>query len=213
MIGRLTGRYEPLDQGTALIDVGGVGYLVFASSRALSAWDQAARGSATAEVSALIETHVREDHIHLYGFTDAAERAWFRLLLAVQGVGAKVALAVLSVLDTDSLHRAIAAGDKATIARADGVGPKLAARIASELKDKVPKLPVAPAGGRGAIAVASPMVDPAAASLAEDCVSALSNLGFAPLEAGRVVARLLADQPEMRFDALMRAALKELSPR
>lgn len=208
MIGRLTGRYEPIEANTALIDVGGVGYVVFASARALSAWDAAGRDGAS--VTALIETHVREDHIHLYGFIDVAERSWFRLLLAVQGVGAKVALAVLSVLEPDALHRAVAAGDTKAITRADGVGPKLAGRIAAELKDKMPKIPIPVAvrtAGAATVATAMGLVGTAA-----EVSSALSNLGFPPSQADPLVTRLAAEQPDAGFDALLRAALKELSP-
>ncbi|NJO35181.1 MAG: Holliday junction branch migration protein RuvA, partial [Rhodospirillales bacterium] len=131
MIGKLTGTLDSISGDAALIDVGGVGYVVHAASRTLSKL-----GPNGAPVSLLIETHVREDAINLYGFWDATERDWFRLLTTVQGVGAKVALAILSVLAPDDLSLAIAAQDKAIVTRAPGVGPKLAQRIVSELKDK-----------------------------------------------------------------------------
>ena len=131
MIGSLTGLVDHAGKDEAVIDVGGVGYLVFASARTLDALPPA--GSS---VRLMIETHVREDHIHLYGFADRQERDWFRLLTTVQGVGARVALALLSVLTPDALATAIAAQDRAAIAQAEGIGPKLAARILNELKDK-----------------------------------------------------------------------------
>ncbi len=140
MIAKLTGLIDSTDGEGAVLDVGGVGYLVFCSARTLARLP--ARGM---PASLLIETHVREDHIHLYGFADAGERDWFRLLTTVQGVGARLALAVLSVLGPDDLARAIAAADRASLARAPGVGPKLAGRIAAELKDKVGAVALGPA--------------------------------------------------------------------
>ncbi|MBL4748804.1 MAG: Holliday junction branch migration protein RuvA, partial [Magnetovibrio sp.] len=134
MIALLKGRIEDVGDGWAVIDVNGVGYLIFSSSRTLALL--AVGEAATVH----IETHVREDHIHLYGFLNTGERAWFKLLTTVQGVGAKVALALLSVLSSDELTHAIAAQDKAQVGRANGVGPKLAGRIVSELKDKVAHL-------------------------------------------------------------------------
>src|SRR5262249_35783672 len=150
-----------------ILDVGGVGYGIFCSSRTLAKLP--AKGTLA---SLLVETHVREDHIHLYGFADSAERDWFRLLITVQGVGARLGLALLGVLGPDDLPRALAAGDKASLSRAPGVGAKLAGRIIAELKDKV-----------GAIALG-----PAAIGLPErgaeaDAVSALVNLGYRRLEA------------------------------
>ena len=131
MIARLKGIIEDLGDDWAVIDVGGVGYLVFASGRTLGRL-------AVGEAAVLfIETHVREDHIHLYGFADTLDRDWFKLLTTVQGVGAKVGLAIQSVLSGDEVSRAILSGDKTAITRAPGVGPKLAQRIISELKDKV----------------------------------------------------------------------------
>ena len=195
MIAKLTGLIDSTGGEGAILDVGGVGYLVFCSTRTLAKLP--AKG---APASLLVETHVREDHIHLYGFADAAERNWFRLLTTVQGVGAKLALAVLGVLGPDDLARAIAAADKASLGRAPGVGPKLAGRIAAELKDKV-----------GGIALG------AAAELPErgaeaDAVSALVNLGYRRAEAFEAVAaatRRLGGGAAV--DALIRAGLKELS--
>src|SRR5205814_1660401 len=132
MIAKLAGILDSAGPDSAVIDVGGVGYLAFCSSRSLGRLPPPG-GAARL----LIETHVREDHIHLYGFVDTAERDWFRLLTTVQGVGARLALAMLSVLNPDALALAIFAQDKASLARADGVGAKLAARIVNELRDKV----------------------------------------------------------------------------
>ena len=131
MIGKLTGRVDSSGEDWAIVDVGGVGYLIYGSRRTLGGLP--GRDEA---VSLLIETHVREDHIHLFAFAEVAERDWFRLLLTVQGVGTRHALAILSVLGPEELTRAIAAQDKQALSRANGVGPKLASRIASELKDK-----------------------------------------------------------------------------
>ena len=196
MIAKLTGLLDQAGSDSAVIDVGGVGYLVFCSARSLGRMP--AKG---APVSLLIETHVREDHIHLYGFAEPAERDWFRLLTTVQGVGAKLALALLGVLSPDDLMRAIAAADKASLARAPGVGQKLAQRIATELKDKVRAVALGPAAAelpqRGSEA---------------DAVSALVNLGYRRAEAFDAVIeaarRLGASAP---VDALIRAGLKELS--
>jgi Holliday junction DNA helicase RuvA len=205
MIALLNGAIDSTGDNYAVVDVGGVGYLVFASRRTLERLP--ARGSA---VRLLIETHVREDHIHLYGFLDGAERAWFRLLTTVQGVGAKVALAVLSVLPPEELVHAIAAQDKHAIARADGVGPKLAARIASELKDKAGDIALGPAAFNGAGAAALSVA--AERGPAADAVSALVNLGYRRAEAFGAVAhatsRLGTDAP---LESLIKAGLKELS--
>ncbi|HZD25577.1 MAG TPA: Holliday junction branch migration protein RuvA, partial [Alphaproteobacteria bacterium] len=146
MIARLTGRLDSIGEGTCVIDVGGVGYLVFCSGRTLAGLPEV--GGA---VRLAIETHVREDHIHLYGFVESEERDWFRLLTAVQGVGARVALGVLSVLSPAEVGQAVLAQDKAMIARAPHVGPKLAGRICAELKDKAGAIALGPAlAGRAA---------------------------------------------------------------
>ena len=141
MIAKLAGIVDQVGPDGAVIDVGGVGYLAFCSTRTIGAAAAARRRRR----GCLIETHVREDHIHLYGFIDAAERDWFRLLTTVQGVGARLALAILSAVAPEALTLAIVAQDKAMLARADGVGPRLAARIANELRDKVGGLAMAPA--------------------------------------------------------------------
>ncbi|HEX6840527.1 MAG TPA: Holliday junction branch migration protein RuvA [Stellaceae bacterium] len=199
MIAMLAGIVDQRGSDSLVLDVNGVGYLVFASARTLGRVP--ARGE---PLRLLIETHVREDHIHLYGFADEAERSWFRLLTTVQGVGARLGLAILSVLAPDALATAILAQDKAALSRADGVGPKLATRIASELKDKVGGIALGPA-------VAAPAGAPEGAAAA-DAVSALVNLGYSRSDAFGAVAQAakrLGDAA--KIDALIRAGLQELS--
>ena len=198
MIGKLTGIVDSSGDDWVILDVGGVGYLVFCSGRTLGLLPPAGGGA-----TLWIETHVREDHIQLFGFADPAEHDWFKLLQTVQGVGAKMALAVLSALPPHDLVRAIAAQDKASIARAHGVGQKLAGRIASELKDKAGGIvlgPVAAAngGGRGEIS--------------EDAVSALVNLGYRRAEAFAAVAKASGDLGRgASVESLIKAGLKELA--
>lgn len=206
MIAALTGIVDSVGKDDAVIDVGGVGYLVFASARTLGSLP--AQG---ASVRLMIETHVREDHIHLYGFADRAERDWFRLLTTVQGVGARVGLALLSVLAPDEIATAIAAQDKAAITRADGVGPKLAARILNELKDKAGSVGGDPvvAAGAGASGAAS---GPAATAATTDAVSALVNLGYSRSDAFAAVARVAADLgDDADVGQIIPLALKELA--
>ena len=201
MIALLTGRVESLEDGSCVLDVNGVGYLVHASSRTLSALPPS---PATARL--LIETHVREDAIQLYGFADSAERDWFRLLTTVQGVGAKVALSVLSALSPRDLISAIAAGDRASLTRAPGVGPRLAVRLLTELRDKAGAMPSSSAGFP--IAVMRP------ASVADDAVSALTNLGYRRPEAQAAVARVVERLGDpATLDAVIRESLKELAQR
>lgn len=203
MIARLKGIVDQVGDDWAIIDVGGVGYLVYCPSRTLS---RLVVGSAT---QLHIETWVREDAILLYGFFDTPERDWFRLLTTVQGVGAKVGLALLSAAPPDQLIRAIAAGDKTVLTQASGVGPKLAIRILTELKDKVGGLMLGSAG-RDTASPSSPI--PAASGALEDAVSALVNLGYRRIEAfeaaGAALAELGDGTPET---ALIRAALKRLA--
>ncbi|HBK09320.1 MAG TPA: Holliday junction branch migration protein RuvA [Acetobacteraceae bacterium] len=201
MIAQLTGRVDALSDGTCVIDVGGVGYLVQASSRTLSALPQP-----PAPAKLLIETHVREDAIVLYGFADAAERDWFRLLTTVQGVGGKVALAILSAMSPRDLIGAIASGDKASLTRAQGVGPRLAVRLLTELKDKTGAMPTSAAGvSYTPIAAATP---------ADDALSALVNLGYRRPEAQQTVARVLERLGDgATLDGLIRDSLKELAQR
>jgi len=202
MIAKLTGILDSVGDDWAILDVGGVGYLVFCSSRTL------AQLPGTGEaVSVVIETHIREDHIHLYGFLDHAERDWFKLLTTVQGVGAKVGLCIQSVLGPKELTDAILAQDKGMITRAPGVGPKLATRLLTELKDKVGGMAsVAPAM---AGAVAANDTDRAAM---EDAVSALVNLGYRRGDAfGAVTGAMRSIGDDAGVEDLIRAGLKELT--
>ena len=195
MIAKLTGRLDAVSADAAVIDVGGVGYLVGASARTLTTL-----GPVGGHVVIFTEMLVAEDFIRLVGFATAAEQDWFRLLTSVQGVGGRVALGILSALDPVELHRAVATGDKAMVARAQGVGPKLAMRIVNELKDRtggaiptVGGLPAAPLAGASA-----------------DAVSALLNLGFRPAEAAGAVAAAEAELgADASLDALVRSALKK----
>ena len=200
MIAKLSGILDSAGPDGVVIDVGGVGYLVFCSARTLR--QLPAEGEA---LRLVIETHVREDHIHLYGFVDEAERGIYRLLTTVQGVGAKLALAILGALSPDALIAAIIAQDRAAMTQADGVGPKLAARIVNELRDKVGGLPAAGPRLPGAM----PALDGATA----DAVSALVNLGYRRVDAFGAVAkasRKIGGDPDL--NALIRGGLKELAP-
>lgn len=196
MIAHLKGILAGTGTDHAVIDVGGVGYLVGASARTL-----AALGPVGEAATLFTEMLVAEDSIRLVGFARPDERDWFRLLTGVQGVGARVALAILSVLDPAELSRAVAAQDKAMVARANGVGPKLAERIVRELKDKVGGVTLSPGAGPAPTAV------PGAA---QDAVSALLNLGFRPAEANAAVG---AAEEELGagagLDALVRLALRK----
>ena len=209
MIARLTGTLDAVGPEGAVVDVGGVGYLAFCSARTIGRLPPP--GGA---VRLFIETHVREDHIHLYGFADAAERDWFRLLVTVQGVGARLALAILSAAAPEALLLAIVAQDKAVLSQADGVGPRLAARIVNELRDKVGGLALAPSSPATAagevVAIAGAPGDRAAG----DAVSALVNLGYRRAEAfGAVAAASRRLGKEAALDALIRAGLQELARR
>jgi len=196
MIARLSGILAESGTDHAVLDVNGVGYLVQASTRTLSAI-----GATGGSVTLFTEMQVREDAITLFGFGSAGERDWFRLLTSVQGVGGRVALAILSVLEPADLTRAIASGDKAMIARANGVGPKLALRIANELKDKAGGIALGPAGSAGS---------PPGGGAVGDALSALANLGFRPAEASAAVtAAAEALGSDASLDALVRLALKK----
>ena len=209
MIAKLTGRIDSASSDSVVLDVGGVGYLVFCSARTI-----AAVGGAAGTVSLPIETHVREDHIHLYGFLDEAERGAFRLLTTVQGVGAKLALAILSVLPADALAQAIAAADRAALTQAPGVGPKLAVRILTELKDKA-ALIAAPFGVATALAQIAPAAAtdaPATGAAAADAVSALVNLGYGRSEAFAAIARATRTRgTDVPVETLIRDGLAHLA--
>jgi holliday junction DNA helicase RuvA len=203
MIGKLKGLVDSISEDALIVDVNGVGYVVAASARTLR------NLPAIGEAATLhIETQVREDSIRLFGFLLEAERDWFHLLQSVQGVGAKVALAILGILSTAELNQAIALQDKAMVARAPGVGPKLAARIVAELKDKGPAPGIADLGG--AIAGAAPAG--ALGRGAQDAVLALVNLGYSQPQAALAVARGVASLgADAQTAALIRLGLKELA--
>ncbi len=193
MIARLTGLLAETAADHAVIDVGGVGYQVQASARTLEAI-----GAVGGQVMLYTELQVREDAWTLFAFSSAGERDWFRLLTNVQGVGGKVALAILSVLPPDELHRAVASADAAMVARANGVGPKLAARIVNELKDKAGGVALGPAG------------TPAPRGTGADAVSALLGLGFRPAEANAAVNAANDELGgDASLDALVRLALRK----
>jgi len=203
MIAKLAGILDQVSADAAIVDVGGVGYLVFCSTRTLGRLPPPG-----APVKLLVETHVREDHIHLYGFADAAERDWFRLLTTVQGVGARLALSVLSALGPEQLGLAIVAQDRGLLAQADGVGPRLAARIVNELRDKAGSLALAPSAVMTAPAAGARPGEDAAA----DAVSALVNLGYRRAEAyGAVAAAAQRLGAAAAPEALIRAGLQELA--
>ena len=231
MIAKLRGIVDFIGEDSVIIDVNGVGYLVFASRRTLTMLPP--KGG---EAGLMIETHVREDHIHLYCFADNAEKQWFALLTTVQGVGAKVALALLSVLSPTDLLRAIAAQDTTALCRAPGIGPKVATRVVGELKDKASRLNLGPVA-----APAAPVAPPAATSskksaksakpaadvsidtgdaapvvddgaVLADAVSALVNLGYGRSEAFGAVGKAAQQAGEDKtLDTLIRLGLKELS--
>jgi len=207
MIARLKGVVDLVGDGWVILDVNGVGYMAFCSSRTLS---QLVIG----EVARLeVETHVREDHIHLYGFIDESERDWFRILTSVQGVGAKVGLAILGVLSGDELLQTIAAKDKAKITRTPGVGPKLATRILSELKDKVGNLALGIAAPNSAYNGNTKFDTGKASSSLSDAASALVNLGYGPAEALGAVSSVAANiDADPSVQELIRAGLRELAP-
>ena len=201
MIGRLRGRVDGRGEGWVLVDVGGVGYMVEGSARLMDGCPP--DGEA---VSLAIETYVREDQFRLFGFLSEEERSWFRLLMGVQGVGAKVALAIQSVLSPADLVQAVAAEDKAMVARAPGVGPKVAQCIVQELKDKVPETAFGAVAGAG---VGTP-----ASQAHLDAMSALTNLGYQRAEAHRALqaaGAASAGEADASAETLIRKALKELA--
>lgn len=219
MIGKLTGRLDHRAADHVLIDVGGVGYTVHCSDRTLAAMPPA--GQAVALYTELL---VREDLLQLFGFPTLYEREWHRLLISVQGIGAKASMAILGTLGAEGVARAIAIGDWSAIRAAPGVGPKIAQRVVNELKDKAPaamalggtvaeatgNAPATPSPAGTTATVAS--VAPAPGAQAE-ALSALQNLGYAPSEAARAVAEAAGDAPESDTAALIRAALRSLAPK
>jgi Holliday junction DNA helicase RuvA len=200
MIGKLRGKVDAIGESHLIIDVGGVGYEVQASARALRNLHVGDEATLT------IDTHVREDAIRLFGFTSEVERTWFRTLQSIQGVGSKVALAVLGTLSPQDLANAIALGNTAAVEQTNGVGKKLAQRIVLELKDKAPALSVA---GLNVPAGAAPKSDNNAAA---EAISALTNLGYQPMQAAQAVAVAMNELGEGADVAkLIRRGLKELA--
>jgi Holliday junction DNA helicase RuvA len=210
MIGRLTGEVAHVAEDHVLLDVGGVGYVVYCSSRTLGGLPPVGEGARL-----YTEMLVREDLMQLFGFPSMAEREWHRLLTTVQGVGAKVSLGILGTLGIEGISRAISLADATTVRRAPGVGPKLATRIVNELKNKAPAMMAT----AGAEAAAKPRKAPPGKDSAEsdpvasaDALSALMNLGYDGAEAASAVARAATDLPDADAQALIKAALKALAP-
>jgi Holliday junction DNA helicase RuvA len=200
MIGKLSGLIDSFGQGYVILDVQGVGYKINASQRTLAAIGQKGESA-----KLLIDTHVREDAITLFGFADAGEQQWLRLLTSEQGVGAKVGMAILSACPPERLGLIIASQDKAAITQADGVGPKLAIRILTELKDKAGKIEIGSAAKPGIQVVSGD-----AGGIDQDAVSALINLGYARADAYTAVMNARAKAND-NLQTLIREALKELS--
>lgn len=219
MIGRIAGRIDYRAADHVLVDVGGVGYLVFCSERTLAALP--GPGEAAALYTDLL---VRDDLLQLFGFTTLAEKEWHRLLMSVQGIGAKASLAILGLLGPDGVARAIALGDVAAVKAAKGIGPKTAQRVVLELKDKAPDVMAMAATQPGTSSTSPPplssqvdVVEPSpstssAASQAE-ALSALTNLGYAPADAASAVAQAMTDAEETTTPDLIRAALRLLAPK
>lgn len=202
MIGKLSGTIDSISGSHLILDVNGVGYVLTCSARTLRQI-----GTLKTATSLLVETHVREDAINLYGFADTEEQDWFKLLTTVQGVGAKVALSILGSLSPEQLVAVIASQDKAAMTQADGVGPKLALRLVTELKDKVPAFMAKPMqlhGGKAEGGVAS-------SSVASDALSALINLGYRRAEAFGAVSGVCHKNPSAKLDEVIRLSLSELS--
>jgi len=203
MIGKLTGRLDSISLNAVIVDVGGVGYEVTVGARTLTSLPPVGE-----TVTFAIDTHVREDEIRLFGFATEHERAWFKALQTVQGVGARIALAVLGTFSAAELANAVALQDKGQVARAPGVGPKVAARIVAELKDKMPSLApsLRPAGGLAPVAALPEGL------AARDAVSALTNLGYAHSEAAAAVSAAIGKAGrQARAEELIRLGLKELA--
>ncbi len=220
MIAKLRGVIDTIGEDYCVIDVNGVGYLVFASSKTLA---RLPRGG---NAALLIETVVREDSISLYGFADAWEKEWFLTLTKVQGVGAKVCLSILSALSPTQLAQAVAAQDKASFTRANGVGPKLAARLVTELKDKIVTIPMEASvksdlnsavngeAGTETEVYEDAVVEMQAAEnshVSDDAISALVNLGYQRIEAYRAVNLALKNNPDADVSTLIKLALKEFA--
>ena len=204
MIGKLSGVIDSYGEDNLILDVHGVGYIVHCSARTLQALPPAGEAATLS-----IETHVREDQIRLFGFVSDVEREWFRLLLTVQGVGARIGLALLSTLKVADLANAIALGDKAQVSRTPGVGPKLAQRIVTELKDKAPAYAsIDPA----IVRLQGDLNERRAPQPVADAVSALINLGYGEIQASAAIAAAARAAGEgATAEALIRHSLKELA--
>ena len=200
MIGKLAGTVDSLAEDHAIIDVHGVGYLVYCPASTLS------RLTVGAPASLMVETRVSEDAIRLYGFAAAEEREWFRLLQTVQNVGARVALNVLSALSSREIARAVTLADKAAIGRAQGVGPKLATRIVAELKDKAPSMMMRGGADEKAVAAIAAPIGPEA-----DAIAALVKLGYTPGQAAEAVARSAREFAGAPTEVLLRESLRGMA--
>jgi len=209
MIAKLSGILDSVAQGALILDVNGVGYEVQASARTLGKVGQ--HGDV---LSLLIDTHVREDALTLFGFIDAMEQQWFRLLYSVQGVGPKAALAILSACPPERIGFAIASGDATALRQADGVGPKLATRIVTELRDKAAKIDLTPPKkGTKVAASAAPVAEEGAAGMDNDAVSALVNLGYGRADAYEAVVQVRGKVNDNKnLGEIIRLALKEFGP-
>ena len=220
MIGKLSGRIDYRGDDHVLLDVRGVGYIVYCSERTLMALPGV--GEAVALYTDLL---VREDLLQLFGFTSLVEKEWHRLLMSVQGVGAKASMAILGTLGPDGVSRAIALGDWNAVKAAKGIGPKTAQRVVNELKDKAPAVMAMSAGAapepvdvsdaeviETTVAVSQPAAAPSSSAQAE-ALSALGNLGYAPGEAAAAVAQALGESPDLDTGGLIREALKLLAPK
>jgi Holliday junction DNA helicase RuvA len=223
MIGKITGRVDYRGTDHVLVDVQGVGYMVYCSERTLAGLP--ARGGIVALYTDLL---VREDNLQLFGFTTLSDKEWHKLLTTVQGVGAKAALAIASTLGTDGVSRAIALGDVAAIKSAQGVGPKIAQRVVTELKDKAPKIMAMGAHGSASVEAdesvvidvqtpvdmpKTPTAPPPEAGAQADALSALINLGYGHGDAAAAVAQASGEMPELASSGLIKAALKLLAPK
>ena len=201
MIAKLTGLLEEVGEGWLILDVKGVGYLIFCSQKTI---DKVPKKFS--ELSLFIETHIREDHFHLYGFNSLKEQQWFKILISVQGVGAKVALAIQSLYETSILSRLISEQDKSAFAKVSGIGPKLAQRIVNELKDKVPS----------SLMIEQKLNEYTLPNDKEDIInaeSALINLGFRKTDIDRVLALLISEKNDIGLEGLIRESLKRLNKR
>jgi Holliday junction DNA helicase RuvA len=215
MIGKLSGRVDYRGSDHVMLDVRGVGYMVYCSDRTLASLPQA--GEAVALYTDLL---VREDLLQLFGFTSLVEKEWHRLLMSVQGIGAKASLSILGALGPDGVSRAIALGDWSALKAAKGVGPKTAQRVVIELKDKAPGV-MAMIGGAPQILDSDEVIEASASmpqvqtnsSAQADALSALSNLGYTPGDAASALAEMGVDMQDADASALIRAALKKLAPK